>query len=523
MHEQAEDDSVTRSQSHDEPVKPTPIPKFQLFIILLIQFAEPITALVIYPFVVQFVRETGITGGDETKTGFYAGMLASPLQFSPFPVFSDFQESSFFLAECLTMYQLGRVSDIYGRRPVLLFGPLGLGLAVLGFGLSTSFWMLLGFRCAQGAFNGNLGVAKTVMNEISDPSNVADILALVCLLFFARCSLILACSPFMGGVLANAAVKWPDTLGKIALLRAHPYFLPCAVAASVAFISFAFAFFGLRETLPSIVERDKRRRNEPLSETDPLLVVEDATPTPALADESESGVENVPPLRGLLTRDVYIAILNYRMLCLCDMAHDSLLPLMYSTPIALGGLGLEPFDIGLILGLCGVSNAIVQALLEGCVIRYFGARHISINGFCALALVFTIYPVLSLLARRAGCVDKWVVAGVVCQLSCSFAMYFSYGASMLFIMDSAPNLASVGSVTRLSQMAGTVFRSVAPSIAFSLFALSVKHNVAGGYLVYIGLVGLTGCALRCAMLLPRRMKSDWEADSGAEAEVVGES
>jgi hypothetical protein len=43
MHEQAEDDSVTRSQSHDEPVKPTPIPKFQLFIILLIQFAEPIT------------------------------------------------------------------------------------------------------------------------------------------------------------------------------------------------------------------------------------------------------------------------------------------------------------------------------------------------------------------------------------------------------------------------------------------------------------------------------------------------
>jgi MFS family permease len=91
-------------------------------------------------------------------------------------MFMDVQESSFFLAECLTVYQLGRLSDIYGRRPVLLFGPLGLGLAMLGFGLSTSFWMLLGmayffslsivwficarnagFRCAQGAFNGNLG------------------------------------------------------------------------------------------------------------------------------------------------------------------------------------------------------------------------------------------------------------------------------------------------------------------------------------------------------------------------------
>ncbi|KAJ7854551.1 major facilitator superfamily domain-containing protein, partial [Mycena olivaceomarginata] len=362
--------------------------------------------------------------------------------------------------------------------------------------------------------------------QISDPSNVADIFSYLQLMW----SLGSTASPFMGGVLANAAVKWPDTLGKIVLLRTHPYFLPCAAAASVAFISFAFAFFGLREVFPTHLERDRPfppssngPRNESPSETDPLLVAEDATPTPALADESESGVETVPPLRGLLTRDVYIAILNYGMLCLCDMAHDSLLPLMYSTPIALGGLGLEPFDIGLILGLCGVSNAIVQALLGGRVIRYFGARRISMNGFCALALVFTMYPVLSLLARRAGRVDKWVVAGVVCQLSCSFAMYFSYGASMLFIMDSAPNRASVGSITGLSQMAGTVFRSVAPSIVSSLFALSVKHNVAGGYLVYIGLVGLTGCALRCAMLLPRRMKSDWEADTGAEAEVVGEN
>jgi hypothetical protein len=55
--------------------KPTPLPKFQIFIVLLIQFAEPITALVIYPFVNQFVRETGITNGDERKTGYYAGII----------------------------------------------------------------------------------------------------------------------------------------------------------------------------------------------------------------------------------------------------------------------------------------------------------------------------------------------------------------------------------------------------------------------------------------------------------------
>jgi len=53
----------------------TPLPKFQLFLTFLIQFAEPITALVIYPFVNQFVRDTGITKGDVKKTGYYAGIV----------------------------------------------------------------------------------------------------------------------------------------------------------------------------------------------------------------------------------------------------------------------------------------------------------------------------------------------------------------------------------------------------------------------------------------------------------------
>ena len=61
---------VTASDS-----KPTPLPKLQIFILFLTLFSEPITGLVIYPFVNQFVRETGITQGDERKTGYYAGII----------------------------------------------------------------------------------------------------------------------------------------------------------------------------------------------------------------------------------------------------------------------------------------------------------------------------------------------------------------------------------------------------------------------------------------------------------------
>lgn len=51
------------------------IPRLQLFVVLLIQISEPITATVIYPFVNQFVRGTGVTEGDERKTGYYAGLI----------------------------------------------------------------------------------------------------------------------------------------------------------------------------------------------------------------------------------------------------------------------------------------------------------------------------------------------------------------------------------------------------------------------------------------------------------------
>ena len=59
------------------PPAETPLPKMQLFILLYIQLAEPITSTVIYPFVNQLVRKTGITGGVEDKTGYFAGFIVS--------------------------------------------------------------------------------------------------------------------------------------------------------------------------------------------------------------------------------------------------------------------------------------------------------------------------------------------------------------------------------------------------------------------------------------------------------------
>ncbi|KAK6971765.1 major facilitator superfamily domain-containing protein, partial [Favolaschia claudopus] len=391
----------------------------------------------------------------------------------------------------------------------LLMAPLGVGLAMIGFGLSKSFWVLLAFRCAQGAFNGNLGVAKTVMNEISDPTNVAEIFSYLQLMW----SIGSTASPFMGGFLANAAVKWPDTLGRIKILRLHPYFLPCAVAGGVALAGFGFAVVGLRETLPSLKEHNNEQFESPPTETDPLLPAGSGSvnPTSDNLNSDTINAEVTPSFLELFTPKVRIALLNHACLCFCDMAYHALIPLVYSTPISLGGLGMRPHDIGVIMGSCGIYNAIIQVLFGGRLIRYFGARRIFTSAFVAYFGVFATYPLLSILARRAGHVDPAVIVVLVCQLSSSCMMYFSFAATMLFIVDSAPNRRIVGSVTGLSQMVGTVFRGIAPSVASSLFAVSVKHNIVGGYLVYIILACISYGALRCTLMLPPRLSSDAES------------
>jgi len=77
--------------------KPTPLPKAQLFLLLLIRLAEPITANSISPYisevrsppspprqstrtsidvhVLQLVSEFSITEGDRRKVGYYMGIL----------------------------------------------------------------------------------------------------------------------------------------------------------------------------------------------------------------------------------------------------------------------------------------------------------------------------------------------------------------------------------------------------------------------------------------------------------------
>ncbi|KAJ3843273.1 major facilitator superfamily multidrug-resistance, DHA1 sub-family [Lentinula raphanica] len=489
----------------------TPLPKLQLAIVFLIQLTEPIAATVIYPFINQFVISTGITGGNEKKTGYYAGII----------------ESAFFLAECFTVMLWGMASDRFGRRPILLLGPLGLCLATLCFGLSTQYRELMIFRSIQGAFNGNIGVSKTILAELSDSTNIAQIFSLAPMIW----GMGVIMGPSIGGVLANPEEQFPSTLGKIALLRAHPFFLPCAVVALFAFLFFLVALIGLKEAKidastrlnpGSLVKSYGAIQKRPststlcstMSSTSTLDVDVESDQETVLASDSEDEedlkVDVEPPatLKSILIPEVLLPIANYSLIALLDSSYTVLIPLTYTTSVPAGGLGLTPFHVGLILSVWGAANIPFPIFCIPRLIKRFGARTINFVGVCSFLVGFGSLSGLSMLASAFGHANWLVWALIPVQFLFSNTVgSMAYATAQIFVVNGAPSKSALGTTNGLCQASKTMARTFGPVLATSLFSLSKERDLLGGYFVYTVFMLITLVCLRTTMTLPIEMKN----------------
>ncbi|KAH7877903.1 major facilitator superfamily domain-containing protein [Lentinula edodes] len=469
----------------------SPLPKLQIAIVFLIQLTEPLAATVIYPFINPFVNSTGITGGNEKKTGYYAGII----------------ESAFFLAECFTVMLWGMASDRFGRRPILLLGPLGLFIATLCFGLSTQYRELIIFRSIQGAFNGNIGVSKTILAELSDSTNIAQIFSLAPMIWCIGVIM----GPSIGGVLADPEKQFPSTLGKISLLRDHPFFLPCAVVAFFALIFFLIALIGLKEV--SGLQPSTSTLCSTVSSTSTLEDLESDQETVLASDsedEEDSKVDAETPatLKLLLIPEVLFPIANYSLIALLDSSYTVLIPLTYTTSVAAGGLGLTPFHVGIILSVWGAANIPFPIFCIPRLINRFGARTINFVGVCSFLVGFGSLWGLSVLAGAVGYANWLVWALIPLQFLLSNTVgSMAYATAQIFVINGAPSKSALGATNGFCQASKTMARTIGPVLATSLFSLSKEHDLCGGYLVYTMFMLITFVCMRTTMCLPRELKN----------------
>ncbi|MDT8340724.1 MAG: MFS transporter [Longimicrobiales bacterium] len=124
----------------------------------------------------------------------------------------------------------GRLSDRYGRRPILIVGLVGSGVAYLVFAWSTSLAWLFASRILAGIGGSTVPVAEAYIADVTPPERRAGNMGLIGAAF----GLGFIVGPAAGGILAGVSFQMPGY-----------------VAAGLCFLNAVLALILLRESLPA--------------------------------------------------------------------------------------------------------------------------------------------------------------------------------------------------------------------------------------------------------------------------------
>ena len=139
--------------------------------------------------------------------------------------YSGAMAASFCVAQFLSSTFWGRFSDKHGRKNTLLIGMSGSIATALCFGLSLNVGMAYFGRFCFGLLNGNIGVMKSYLTEITDDTNRAKAFSLLPLSWGLGATI----APIAGGILYKPAERYPQHFAADGLFAKFPYLLPILV------------------------------------------------------------------------------------------------------------------------------------------------------------------------------------------------------------------------------------------------------------------------------------------------------
>ncbi len=183
--------------------------------------------------ILDWLSDLAHAGGSQVGTTFFTyvlfggllGSLYSLLQF----VFAPFW---------------GRLSDRYGRRPVLLLTILGNTLGYLLWAFSGSFWLLLASRILNGASSGNLSVATAAVADVTASEKRSRGMALIGVAF----GLGFLVGPAIGGY--SSIFDLTDIMPQSVHYGLNPFSTPAFIAFFLSIINLLWVLLKFRETLP---------------------------------------------------------------------------------------------------------------------------------------------------------------------------------------------------------------------------------------------------------------------------------
>ena len=134
----------------------------------------------------------------------------------------------------------GRLSDRFGRKPILMICTLGAAAAYVFLALADTLWAIYAARALAGIMAGNFPVASAMMADVTPPADRARGMGLVGAAF----GLGLVLGPLLGGLLAGAEGSFT---------------VPCLLAALMSLLAVLAAGLFLPESRPGQRRGDTHR------------------------------------------------------------------------------------------------------------------------------------------------------------------------------------------------------------------------------------------------------------------------
>ncbi|KAG2106601.1 major facilitator superfamily domain-containing protein [Suillus discolor] len=487
---QQDDEETPLLQRPEQPTAKTPLPWDQFWILLLLEMPDFISSGTLAPFIPQLIRDIGVTHGDETQVGHYAGIL----------------QSSYYAAHTLTIFHWSQLSDHIGRKPVILIALSAVIISMFSFGLSKAFLGLVVSRIICGAFDPSDSMVKSMLMDITDATNMPKAYSYIPIpLMIGN-----AIGPLIGGSLSRPADRFPDIFGRSELLKTYPYLLPCSVSAFSVWIIWLVTYIHLKESVSITGETPLWQRIKK-----GFLGQSYSRPrqpsTNVIVDPGEGSPGEVQPkplpLRALLTSKVLTVTASYTTMGLFQTGYNSVLPVFYATPIELGGLSLDPPRIGTLLAASAIIHGLFQLLFYAHLHDRFGAKTIFVAGVSSGIPIVILFPVANALARVYGIgIAVWLC--VIVQLTLKTGLVLCFPCMALFIRAAAPNRASLGTTNGIVMVVVAVARIIGPASAASVFSYSLQEGH-DAWSIYYFFIAIAFLSVSTALLLPRD-PSVWE-------------
>jgi len=299
---------------------------------------------------------------------------------------------------------LGRLSDKYGRRPVLLISIIGTGIGFLILGFATTLWMLFVGRILDGISGGNISTAQAYIADITTKEDRAKGMGLLGAAF----GLGFIFGPAIGGILSRWGIH-----------------VPFLFAAGLCFANAVLLYFTLPETVtPDHPARVSAARGRGFAQ---------------LIDSLKQ------PRLGFILTIYFLFIVAFSI-----MTTSFSLYTMFR-------FGYAAHHNGYLFAYVGLIAVIIQGVLIGRLVRRFGELWLVIVGALFFALSLFAVPFVG---PNSGGLVALLVGGGIFSLGNSLST-----PALNSLASKSVGPAEQGSVLGVTQSVASLARAVGPSLA----------------------------------------------------------